>query len=190
MGHLTFVGLRRETLSLFHCVYQFARKFYHRREPLWISARAELEAFVGVLILMELYWARPWLSGVLASEASLSCYGVAQSFWNPSDVATVCRDPEVRRWRCGAVLSRRHAFERAGFRVDSRSGEFLRDCFGRPISLDPELAAIIASDGRQIQAFQRCRLVCSRVTDVTPGPWSKQPERSAHSWPVHDCGML
>ena len=62
-----------------------------------------------------------------------------------------------------------------GFRVDSRSGEVLRDCFGRPVSLDPELAAIIASDGRQIQAFQRCRLVCSRVADLKPGPWSKQP---------------
>ena len=95
---------------------------------------------------MELDWARPWLPGVLASDASLSSYGVAQSFWNPSDVATVCRVPEVRRWRCGAVLARRHAFESYGFRVDSRSGEVLRDCFGCPISLDPELAEIIASE--------------------------------------------
>ena len=54
-----------ETLSLFHCVHRFARKIYHRREPLWISARAELEAFVGVMILMESDRAMPWLSGVL-----------------------------------------------------------------------------------------------------------------------------
>ena len=90
MGHVTVLGLlRRETLSLFHCVYWFARKFYHRREPLWISARADLEASVGVMILKESDWARPWLSGVLASDASLSVYGVAQSFWYPSDVPVV-----------------------------------------------------------------------------------------------------
>ena len=58
----------------------------------------------------------------------------------------MCRVPEVRRWICGAVLARRHAFESAGFRVDSCSGELLRDCFGRPISLDPELAEVIASE--------------------------------------------
>ena len=58
------------------------------------------------------------------------------------------RVPEVRRWRCGAVPGRRHAFECAGFRVDSCSGEVLRDCFGHPISLDPELAGIIASERR------------------------------------------
>ena len=50
------------------------------------------------------------------------------------------------QWRCRAVPTRRHAFESAGFRVDSRSGEVLRDCFGRPISLKPELAEIIASE--------------------------------------------
>ena len=33
-----------------------------------------------------------------------------------------------------------------GFRVDSCSAEVLRDCLGRPISLDPELAEIIASE--------------------------------------------
>ena len=47
MGHVTFLFLlRRETLSLFHSVTGFARKFYHRRDPLWISARAELEAII------------------------------------------------------------------------------------------------------------------------------------------------
>ena len=65
----------------------------------------------------------------------LSGHGVAQSFWNPSDVATVRRILEVRRWRCGGVPARRHAFERAGFRVGSGGGEVLRDCFGRPISV-------------------------------------------------------
>ena len=39
---------------------------------LWNSARAELEAFVGVMILIEADWARPWFPCVLASDASLS----------------------------------------------------------------------------------------------------------------------
>ena len=48
-----------------------------------------------------------------------------------------------KRWRCGTVLACRHAFESAGFRVGSGSGEVLRDCFlGHPISLDPELVEI------------------------------------------------
>ena len=45
--HVTFLGLlRRETPSLFHCAYRFARRCYHQREPLWTSARAVLEAFI------------------------------------------------------------------------------------------------------------------------------------------------
>ena len=73
MANVTFLGLlRRETLSLFHCVYRFPRKFCHRREPLWISARAGLEALVGIMILTEADWGRPWVPGVLASDASLS----------------------------------------------------------------------------------------------------------------------
>ena len=59
-------------------------------------------------------------------------------------MAALGRVPEVRRWRCGAVPARLHVFESAGFRVDSCSGEVLRDTFGRPISLDPELAERIA----------------------------------------------
>ena len=81
------------------------------------------------MILIEADWARPWLPGVLASDASLSGFVVAQSFWIVSDVAAVC-----------------HTFVSAGFRVGSCSAEVLRDCLGRPISLDPELAEIIASE--------------------------------------------
>ena len=139
MGHVTFLGLlRRETMSLFHSVCRFARNFYHQREPLCISARAELEVFAGIMILIE--------AGFLASDATLSDHGVAQNFWNYSHVAAVGRVPEVRRWTCGTVLARRHAFESADFPVDSCSGKVLRDCFGRPISLDPEMAEIIASE--------------------------------------------
>ena len=68
---------------------------------------------------------------------ALSGYGMTQAFWSISDVARVGRISEVRRWRCVAIPARRHAFENAGFRVDSSSGEVLRDCFGRPMSVDP-----------------------------------------------------
>ena len=36
----------------------------------------------GVMILIEADWAQPWFPCVLASDASLSGYGVAQSFWS------------------------------------------------------------------------------------------------------------
>ena len=145
-GHVTFMGfLRRETLSPFHCVYRLARRLHHRRGPLWASARAELVAFTGVVVFIEAGWARPRMAGVLASDASPCGFGVAQSFWDISDVATVSRVPEVRRWRCGAVPAGRHAFESSGFRVGSCSGEVLSDGFGRTVSLDPELEEIIAS---------------------------------------------
>ena len=39
---------------------------------------------MGVMLLIESDWARPWLSDVLASDASLSGCGAAQGFWNPS----------------------------------------------------------------------------------------------------------
>ena len=56
---------------VFSSVHRFARKFHHRREHFWISSRAEVEASVGVMILIESGWAKPWLSGALASAASL-----------------------------------------------------------------------------------------------------------------------
>ena len=75
---------------------------------------------------------------------------MAQSFWSISDVSAFGRIPEVRRGRCGAVPTRGHAFESAEFYVDARGGEDLRDCFGRPISLDTEQAEIIASERWEI----------------------------------------
>ena len=116
MGHVTFLGLlRRETPSLFHCACRFARKCYHQQEPLWTSARAVLEAFIGAMILDNAGRSRPWLSGVRASDASLSRYGVAQAFWSTSVVAAVGRVREGRRLRCGTIPARRHASESSRF---------------------------------------------------------------------------
>ena len=189
MGHVTFLGLlRQETLSLFHCENRCARKFYHRWEPIWISARAELETFIAVMILIEADWARPWFPRVLASDASLSGYGVAQSFWSMSDVSAVDRIPEVRRCRCGAIPSGHHVFESAGFRVDSRSGEFPRDEFGRPISLYPEVVDIPASEQfpevpfhllwfHSLEKSQGRQVFFSTTisSDSKPGPRAQQP---------------
>ena len=96
MGHVTFLGLlRRGNFCRSSAVSTCSlASLNHRREHLWISARAELEAFVGVMILIESDWARPWLSGVLVSDASLSVFGAAKSFWTPSDVAAVGRIPK------------------------------------------------------------------------------------------------
>ena len=140
-------------------------------------------------------------AGFLTSDATLPDHGVAQNFWNYSDVAAVGRVPEVRRWTCGTVLARRHAFESADFPVDSCSGKVLRDCFGRLISLDPEMAEIIASERWETDSsFPE---VPSRL--LSSHSWKKGMAdkwffdddilrfeawalvEAAHSQPVHDC---
>ena len=144
--------------------------------------------------MVESDWARPRLSGVLASDASLSGYAVTQSFWNPSDVASVGRVP--RRCRCRAVPARRHAFESTG----------LRACFGRPFSLDPELAKIIASERWETDPhFPEVHILSSHSwKKVIADRWFfdddilrlealalvKAAERSAHSQRVHDRKIL
>ena len=92
--------------------------------------------------------------------------GWRSPFGSISDVAAVGRVPELRRWSCGLVPARRHAFESAGFRVDTCSGEVLRDWFRRPSSLNPGLAEIIAFErwGDRFDVSQRCHLsLASRV---------------------------
>ena len=95
-----------------------------------------------------------------------------------------------------------------GFRVDSRSGEVLRDCFGRPISLDPELAETIASERcetdpsfpevpsrllsshswKQVTADKR--FFDDDVLRLEARALVKAAERSSHSQPIHDCKVL
>ena len=113
---------------------------------------------------------------------------MAQSLWSIPDVSAVGRIPEVRRWRC----ARRHAFESAGFRVDSCSGEVLCDGFDRPISLDPEMVEILASEWwetdpsfTEVPSHSHSSHSWKKVmadrwfsatisSDLKPGPWSKQ----------------
>ena len=61
----------------------------------------------------------------------------------------------MRRWRCAAVFARRDASGSAGFRVDSSSGEVLRDGVGRAISLDPDngRTKFLRPNGRQTPNF-------------------------------------
>ena len=109
----------------------------------------QLEAIIGVMILIEADWERPWLPSILASDASLSGNGAAQSFWSISDVTAVGWVPEVKNGDAVQQLLVVMLLGLLGFRVDSRSGEVLRDCFGRPVSLDPELAEMISSERRE-----------------------------------------
>ena len=112
-----------------------------------------------------------------------------------------------RRWRCEAVLARRHASFFVSILV---AGEVLRDCCGRPTSLDPELAEIIASERWEtdpsfpevpsrfaleslVEKDFGCQMVFRRTamsSDLKPGPWSKQPSAQHTASRFLDCGML
>ena len=202
MGHVTLLGF------LFQCVHCFARKNLPPTGNIGSVHVPSSKAFIGVMILIEADRIRPRFPCVLASDASLSGFGVAQSFWSISDVSAVGRIPEVRRWRCGAVPARRHAFQSAGFRVDSRSGEVLRDGFGRPFSLDLEMVEILASERwdtdpsfpevpSQLLSSDSWKKVMADtwffdddILRLVNRALVKAAERAAHSQPVHDCRLL
>ena len=209
MGHITFMALlRRETLSLFHCVYRYSRSCYHRPSKLWPSAREELEAFLGVMVMIDADWLRTWLPGVLASDSSLTGFGVSQATWSSEEVAAVGRVPEVRRWRLGATPARQHAFECAGFKVDPVSGDVVRDNFGKPVALEQELLEVLSAERWEVdQYFEEVPshlLEGSRWKKVMADRWVFQDDilrlearalfkaanRAAHSLPVKNCRML
>ena len=67
LGHATFCALlRRETLTVFHTLYPFIRKFRDTPAALWDSCRAELLCFRGLMITLVSPWALPWNEYVLA----------------------------------------------------------------------------------------------------------------------------
>ena len=100
LGHLTFVALlRRDTLSIFSSVYAFIEKNLHSAEPLWPTARKELETFRGMMMMMSSAWTGGWSPLVLSTDASEFAYGVAGSFWPEPLVAQVGRVLERRCFR-------------------------------------------------------------------------------------------
>ncbi|CAK0812006.1 unnamed protein product [Prorocentrum cordatum] len=147
LGHMTFMALvRREVLSIFHSVYAFVAQSYHAFSELWPTVREELNCYLGIMVMLESSWTRPWMPVVYPSDASLHGYGVAEACSGTETVAEIGRVSELARWRLGAGLARQHAFECAGFLLDSETGEVVRDEAGAPKRLDAELQRVLASE--------------------------------------------
>ena len=122
IGHATFCALmNRWLLSTFHTVYAFIQKHYHEAASLWPSVRDELRAFAGLLFLNAQDWWRQWNSAVTSSDASLTGYGVCESWWKKQLVASVARVQERSRFRrLGGHSARESALGAAGFFFDGK----------------------------------------------------------------------
>ncbi|CAK0906248.1 unnamed protein product, partial [Prorocentrum cordatum] len=206
LGHMTFMALvRRELLSIFHAVYAFLTSSYHTFSVLWPTVREELECFLGLMVMLEARWDRDWMPFVYSSDASLYGYGVAEAEFDSAQVALVGRISELSRWRLGAGLARQHAFESAGFLLNSETGEVVRDAEGAPRRLDSELLDILNSERWECDpAFPEVPhelLHDSHWKTVMADRWVfaddilrlearalvKAASRAAHSQPVKDC---
>ena len=100
IGHATFCGLmNRWLLSVFHAVYGFIYRHYHDAAPLWPTVKEELRAFAGLLFLNVQDWWRQWNRAVTSSDASLSGYGVCESWWDKQLVSKVGRVQERSRFK-------------------------------------------------------------------------------------------
>ena len=114
VGHCTFCALvRRPGLSVFHDVDKFMNSVGPEGAELWASARRELEVFRGLLVLLVSDWWTPWNRDVLASDASLTGYGVASSRWTVAEVSRIGRVRERDRFLDPSVVSARRSAIRA-----------------------------------------------------------------------------
>ena len=119
MGTMTFAGLaRRRVLCILHSVYAFMHAHYHCAVRLWDSVREELEAFRGILPLLQSSWTAQWAELVSASDAGPPGWAAWRSLTvdgrslmlQPSGeysggVATRCQEPR----RPGTMLSETRA---------------------------------------------------------------------------------
>ena len=126
IGHATFCALNnRMLLSCFHSCYKFIQACYYSPTALWTSARAELQAFAGMMIFLRSDWWRPWNELVCCSDASTTGFGVCTSFWNVVDVAEVGRVQERSRFKRNQSCSARESsLTAAGFVKDSITGSW------------------------------------------------------------------
>ncbi|CAK0824653.1 unnamed protein product, partial [Prorocentrum cordatum] len=209
LGHMTFMALvRREVLSIFHSVYAFVAQSYHAFSVLWPTVRDELNCYLGIMVMLESSWTRQWAPVVYSSDASLCGYGVAEACFGAEAVAEVGRVSELARWRLGAGLARQHAFECAGFLLDSETGEVVRDEAGAPKRLDAELQRVLASERWELDpSFPEVPswlLHDSHWATVMADRWAfaddilrlearalvKAAARAAHCQPVKECRSL
>lgn len=87
LGHAIHICLlRRELLSIFRSLYDFAYTHYNKKKRLWTSAAREAKWCSHLLFLCTVDMHKDWSSDVTASDASLS--GIA-----------VCRRPLDREWQ-------------------------------------------------------------------------------------------
>ena len=116
VGHCTHFGLvYRDVLCVFHSCYRFIQRHYLQPAMIWAEVRYELRAFRGIMLFVASFWEWQWSNTVYAVDASLSGYGVVQSWWSLDKVREVGRVNERSRYRLGAETARRHALERGVF---------------------------------------------------------------------------
>ena len=90
LGHATFLGLAdRGSLAAFSSIYGFIHAHYWDPCPLWRSARTEVRHFLALLPLLVSDWTLQWCSNVVASDASLSGFGVCVGAWTAREAGTV-----------------------------------------------------------------------------------------------------
>ena len=100
LGHMTFVSLlRRYVLSVPFSLNKFVRANYETSARLWPSARAEVQAFVGLLPAISSSWTRDWCSCIVATDASEYGFGVCLKECEKSVCQAIGRTSERARFR-------------------------------------------------------------------------------------------
>ena len=100
VGQATFISmLDRTGLSVFNACYAFIHKFGDDNGMVWPTVRNELQAFLGLLPLLESRWDLPWSEVVTATDASLDGWGCCQYNMDSDEVADMGRVPELARFR-------------------------------------------------------------------------------------------
>ena len=74
-------GLRRGSLSAFHCSYQLTSYSYDLEMPVWDEFVAELQCIRSLLSLGISPWQDQWNEFVYQSGACLTGYGVRCAHW-------------------------------------------------------------------------------------------------------------
>lgn len=98
VGHWTYLLLvRREALALFGHVYDFIRRSYTRRQPLWPGVRRELRWAIALAPLLVADLRAPRAPLIIAVDASPWGYGAVEAAFPPPVVGDIGRVRE--RWR-------------------------------------------------------------------------------------------
>ena len=76
MGHITYSSMcYRPSLSIFSAVYKFIRAHHDHSAKIWKSVRSELQAFLGIMPMLQYRWDAQWSPNILCSDACLGGYG-------------------------------------------------------------------------------------------------------------------